>query len=341
MSYKASLSNAEIFGIMCNRIQKSVDLSAVLGDGFARATKAVPPFLIGNVFPEVYVEFPLKGDPAFDVSVLYYDLEPGEDIKSEYAGNCREMLDAYSSMKKEYRNVCCGFEIDTSAPDPYPAAVHFEPYQHTDLVIPFCDSLRLKSYGELYLKAIKRLETTWPPAFFGIFRGRDNAPLRVCGYIQPEERTKITENAKHLEKIFKTIGFEAYDDTMMEQIREAMSIAPLGIDYQIDIYANEKLGETFSLDLSLKESGADAVRSSLATGSSSKVIDFLLKYDIADERVGAISDIASSIAVPEQITDGKCAVRSVIIKPAWIKIRWKAGILQNAKCYCMLKSFVF
>ena len=339
MSFINSLTNDDIFEIMCLRIQKSLDVSALFGDSFERVKQAVPPFLVGKRFPEMYLEFPLKGKPFLDVSVLYSELEPGIAINSEYAGECIQMLDTFSSMCKKNPDICCGFELDTSDPVPAPAAVHFEHYMHTDLVIPFCESLGQRSYGELYLKAFRRLDPVWPPSFFGMFRGRSDAPLRICGYMAQKEKMLIIDDPGYMDHFFNTIGFNAYDKTMIDQIREVISIAPLGIDYQIDIYEDETVGEIFSLDISLVETAADAVRRSLSDGESAKVIDFLIQNGIADTRVAALYDIATSIAVPEQITDGKTAARSVIIKPAWIKIRWKAGILQNSKCYCMLKSY--
>ena len=340
MTYSGSLTNELIFELMCRRILGNTDSRALFGDCFSRMRTSVPPFLIGDEFPELYIEFPLKGDPFVDVSVLYGDLDKDSSIESVYAGNCADMLNTYSKMRKENPDVCCGFELDTSASAPYPAAVHFEPYSHTDLVIPFCDSIGARSYGQLYLKAFRRLGPDLAPSFFGVFRGRSDAPLRICGYIEKTIQKLICEDPGNVKKLFDKSGFTSYNDDMLVQISEAMNTAPIGIDYQMDIFPDESIGDVFSLDIALAENASDAVRRSLSDGASSRVIAMLHKYGIADERIHALSDIAASFAVPDQKKDGSSAVRTIIIKPAWIKIRWKAGKLQNAKCYCRLKSFL-
>ena len=340
MAEITALTNDLIYELMCRRVLNDTDTSMLFGDCFSRMRASVPPFLIGDVFPEVYFEFPLKGDPFGDVSILYGDLDPGCTIDSDYAGDCNAMLGAYSVMRKENHDASCGFELDTSSPVPGNAAVHFEPYSHTDLVIPFCDSIGARSYGELYLKAYRRLGPDLTPSFFGVFRGRGDAPLRVCGYIEKPLQKLLCEGSQNVKKIFDKKGFGSYNEDMLRQISEAMNTAPIGVDYQMDVYPDETLGDMFSLDIALLENASDAVRRSLSDGASSRVISFLHKYGIADDRTSALSDIAASFAVPDQKKDGSSAVRTFIIKPAWIKVRWRAGKLQNAKCYCRLKSFL-
>ena len=59
----------------------------LFGDSLARARKAVPPFLVGETFPNIYLEHPLAGDPFLDVTVVLGQIEPFTCIDSPAAGD--------------------------------------------------------------------------------------------------------------------------------------------------------------------------------------------------------------------------------------------------------------
>ncbi|MBR2683140.1 MAG: hypothetical protein IKE22_07745, partial [Atopobiaceae bacterium] len=129
-----------------------------------------------------------------------------------------------------------GFEIDTKEEVPPVAAVHFQPRRHPDLVQPFYESVGEPERARLHLDMAQRMPGTWPLSFFGLFRGRPGAPLRVCGYLDNAERRTCIESASHIAVTFDTIGFTAYNDMMLSQMATVMAVAPTTIDFQLDVH---------------------------------------------------------------------------------------------------------
>lgn len=86
---------------------------ALFGESQQHARLAVPPFLVGDTFPSVYLEHPLIGDPYLDVTILLNSLDLGTRIESPAAGEHGAMLDWYAGVHAEHSAICCGFELDT------------------------------------------------------------------------------------------------------------------------------------------------------------------------------------------------------------------------------------
>lgn len=312
------LTYEDSFNIMCDRLKNCCCDRLFSADDLLRVRKAVTPFLVGSRFPEIYLEFPLADSPFLDATVLYNRLNGQEVISSPLAKGCEKMPACFSDLQKEHSRICCGFEIDTDRPDAA-AAVHFEPYEHTECVPAFCESIGVDAYGRLYLKMAERMKNMWPLSFFGMFRGRSDAPLRVCGYLA----TKDHRAAYSVENAFETAGFFAYDDKMLEDIKTVICSASSGLDYQMDVYPDGTTGDTFSLDVAL-------------SGNDDMTMSLLRKWNIADKRLDMISEMKSSFAIPVVNEKGTTAY-IMIIDPSWVKFRWRNKVLQNAKCYCKLK----
>ena len=103
---------------------------ALFGNSLQRARAAVPPFLVGKIFPDVYFEHPLCGDP--------FGLEPGTRVDSAAAGDHAAMLDWLANARRDCSDIGFGFELDTKEEELPTAAVHFQPRWRTELVRPFC-----------------------------------------------------------------------------------------------------------------------------------------------------------------------------------------------------------
>lgn len=338
-SFFQGFTNEEVFEMMCLRAGREGRDDRLFGGLGRRATSLIRPFIIGRSFPIVFWEFPLKGDPYLDISVLYKTLSEEDFVASPYATGCEKLIPVYSRMRREHHDICFGFELDTSKKDPGLAAVHFEPRQHTELVGPFCGSIGEDAYGRLYLRMASKLSDVIPPSFFGMFRGRPDAPLRICGYMGQEETAAIAGGSDILIKLFRTVGFTAYDGQMLDDIREFLGLAPFAADYQFDIYPDETAGDVFSIDVRLFASTKNSVRESFERGAAASAMSFFRKRGIADERSDLISGMAASFAFPVQDESDGIFGQAMILHPMWLKIRWKDSRLQNAKCYSVLKSY--
>ena len=328
----------ELFELMCIRAGKDGRNEVLFGGCMEKAIELGRPFIVGNRFPCIFLECPLKGDPFLDLTFLYGQLPEGVSIKSRYAEKSIDVLSCYSDMRAHYPDINFGFEIDTSREDPGMAAVHFEPRNHTELVAPFCASIGEAKSGELYLETAAKLADSFPLSYFGMFRGRSDSPLRVCGYLGKGERESIIKDRDHLLRLFDTVGFTAYDDAMAGIIVNIIKLAPRDVDYQLDIYPDRKAGEIFSLDIRLPEKTAEDIKRSFKTGTSAAFLSRLCDLGIVDGRIDMLCDMATSKVFPGTNKAGKPAGCVMLIRPEWIKIRWNGAILQNAKCYSSMKG---
>ena len=326
-------SFADSFEVLCLQIAADGRGPVLFGDSVDRAREAGRPFMVGEEFPSVYLEFPLSGEPFLDVTLLYSKLDSGTRIDSPAASGSEDMLDWYASACAGYEHVNVGFELDTGKPELPAAAVHFQPRMHTELVEPFCEVIGEPERAKLYLDLAARMPEGWELSFFGLFRGRPGSPLRVCGYLAADVKAACAENPAELAAVFDKVGFSAYDDAMLAQVSELMAIAPGGIDFQLDIYPDGPLGDAFAFDVQFEIEQPWAVEENFSSGPGARVMETLAKWGAADERWKLAAGAAFARAIPLPTEDGELKRYSFTVIPQWLKARWRAGVLQPSKLY--------
>ena len=209
---------------------------------------------------------------------------------------------------------------------------------HTELVMPFCETIGEEERGRLYLELGARMPKGWPLSFFGMFRGRADSPLRVCGYIDDDEKQALAASADHLKTVFDSIGFTAYDDSMLGRITELAAAAPGTIDFQFDIYPDGHLGNTFALDVQFAIKQPEAVRESFANGPAARVMRLLENWGATDERWKLTPDAAFARAIPIVLDDGSKDSYAFTLMPQWTKVRWRNRQLQPSKMYLLASA---
>lgn len=305
----------------------------LFGESLDRAREEVPPFLVGERFPDVYLEHPLIGEPFVDVTVLLGEVEPGTRVASPLAGEHGAMLDWYAETRREQDGITCGFEIDTKQAEPPVAAVHFQPRMHRECVRPFCDAIGEPERAPLYLGLDRRMPSGWPLSFFGLFRGRAAAPLRVCGYLGRAEIHACAKDPLKVAQAFDAIGFAAYDSVMLTQVSALMAAAPGTVDFQFDVYPDGSLGSTFAIDVRFDIQQPQIVRASFESGPCARVMGLLEGWGVADERWRLGGQAAFARAVPVELADGTLGRYAFTLMPQWVKARWTDCEMQPSKLY--------
>ena len=311
---------------------------ALFGESFERARTATLPFLVGPTCPTIYFEHPLIGEPFLDVTLLYNSLEPKTRIASDLAQGTEGLLEWYSSLPTQTQGVSMGFELDTKDPKPSQAAVHFQPRERTELVRPFFEALGEPERARLYLDLAARMPQGWPLAFFGVFRGRADFPLRVCGYMDPSEAKACAQSPGHLAKRFAEIGFAAFDQAMLEQVCALMAAAPGGIDFQFDVYPDGSLGEVFAIDTQFEIAQPEAVEGAFENGRAGRLMRLLEEWGVADGRWQLGVQAAFARALPVEPEGGGLGRYALTLMPQWAKARWSNAALQPSKLYLLGKA---
>ena len=305
----------------------------LFGDSLARARESALPFMIGREFPDVYLEHPLSGAPSLDVTVLLGQIDAGTRIESPAAGEHAAILDWYASVKREHDCVTCGFELDTKEDALSTAAVHFQPRAHEELVRPFCEAAGALQAAGLYLGQVARMPAGWPLSFFGMFRGRLESPLRVCGYLDGAEKAACAADPAHLADAFDAAGFSAYDGAMLDRASALLAAAPGGTDFQFDVLPDGSLGPTFAIDVQFGIEQPEAVQNAFDVGAGARVMGLLEEWGVADDRWRYAVASAFARAIPVELDGGGTGRFAFALMPQWAKARWAGGELRPAKLY--------
>ena len=310
----------------------------LFGDSLERACRAILPFVEGVDFPSLYLEFPLAGDPFLDVTALYGKLEPGVRFDSPAAAGTEGLLDWYADASASCDDISFGFELDTKSASPGPAAVHFQPRSRIELAAPFCNAAGREDAGLLYTDLVSRMPEGWPPAFFGLFRGRAGSPLRVCGYLGMAEKHRCSEDPSRLEEVFRGVGFTAYDDLMLTRLSAALAAAPSTVDFQFDILPDGTPGSTFAIDIGFRTEESEKIRASFLAGPFADVMNLFESWGSADSRWKLVSDMCFTRSLPVEDENGNARHLALVLQPHWIKLRWTDAVLLNSKMYCLANS---
>lgn len=326
-------SNSDAFEVLCLQAANDGRGPVLFGDNVDIVRKEARPFMLEGKFPSVYLECPLIGDPFLDVTMLYSQVDSGVRIASKAAEGTEELIDWFSSECSHHPGVCFGFELDTKEPQLPKAAVHFQPRAHHEFVKPFCAVVGEPERAKLYLDFDRRLPEQWELSFFGMFRGRPNSPLRVCGYLVNDEAIACAHDPHRLVHVFDEAGFTHYDDTMIGQICEFMAAAPDSLDFQFDLYPDGTTGDVFALDVKFGIAQPEAVCESFSSGAGARIMHLLEKWGVADERWKLGAQVAFARKILVMLEDESIRYYGFTLMPLWVKVRWKNGILQPSKLY--------
>ncbi|MBQ9042973.1 MAG: hypothetical protein IJ111_09210 [Eggerthellaceae bacterium] len=326
-------THAQAFEVLLLQAADEGRDAALFGGAACRVRDAALPFLIGEKFPEIYLEFPLAGEPFLDVTLLYGELDEDARIDSALAAGCEDIISFYARERAKDESIGFGFEIDCSGPVPSAAGVHFQPRSRTDLVAPFCEAVGSSGKAALYLSQDERMAQGWPLAFFGMFRGRADSPLRVCGYLKEGERHACAADPDRLARALEQAGFTAYDEAMLAQAACVLGLAPADADFQLDVLGDGSLGDMFAIDVRFDSMSSEDVCKSFANGAGAAIMAKLREWGIADERMAHVADMAFTRGVDLWADDGSCVPFGFTLVPGWLKVRWRGGVLQPAKMY--------
>ena len=310
----------------------------LFGECLERVKKTLPDFVnLGDLddFPDLYLEFPLLGDPFLDVTVLYTNIPDDALIASPLAAGTEQMMAWLAQVKNKYPDVCGGFEIDTKLPSQISAAVVFQPREHTELAKELCKIIGELHYGQLYEKMAGCMSKDWKLSYFGLYKGRPGLPLRISGYMSREQIVSCVEAPDSLIRLFNAAGFTAYDDQMIREICSVLAVSPQSVDYQFDIYPDGSVGDSFAIDTSFAIKQPEAVISAFhdPEGSGAGYFDLLQKWGIADERCKKGLEAVFAGALPM-----KEGALTLSVFPQWFKVRWISKKLQPAKMYMLAKA---
>ena len=310
---------------------------ALFGESYPLARRAYERTLIGSACPDAYLEFPLLGEPGFDILSVHGYVEPGARFAPGAGFGRQDMFDWFEGVCTPDGNVSCGIELDTSTGETERAGVYLQQRKRTELVAPFLASIGESARTQGYLDVLGRMPSGWPPSYVGLFPGRPGTPLRIGGYMGMDELARCADDPAHLGSCFRQIGFESYDRDMLERCSAFMRMAP-AVDFQFDIMADGSLGDTFGLSLSFNGTKPREARECMESGYGAKLMGLLQEWGLADDRWRLIAGAAFARHVGIEREDGSEGRLALCVLFNYAKVKFSGCEPRPAKFYLMLKA---
>ena len=305
---------------------------ALFGDSFELARPVYERTLVGNSYPTAYLEFPLLGEPCFDLLSVHGYVEEGSRFAPGAGFGYQSMIDWFSGVCEPDGIVSCGIELDLSTGETERAGVYLQQREHHELVAPFLESVGEAERTQSYLDVLARMPEGWPPSYVGLFPGREGLPLRIGGYMGASERGRCAEDPAHLGDRFRQIGFSAFDEPMLKRCAEFLRLAP-SADFQFDIMPDGSLGDTFGLSLSFNETKPREAHACMESGYGARLMQTLQEWGLADDRWKLIAGAAFARHVGFDRDDGTEGRFALCIRFNYAKVKFTACEPRPAKFY--------
>jgi hypothetical protein len=177
----------------------------------------------------------------------------------------------------------------------------------------------------------------WPPAYVGLFPGREGTPLRIGGYLGSDVQKACADDLSLLAAQFDQIGFSAYDEKMLSQCGVFLSLAPT-VDFQFDIMPDGTLGDVFGLSLSFNETKPRQAHNCMKSGYGARICSTLEEWGLADERWKLIADAAFARYVPYSREDGSQGNFALCVLFNYAKVKFAGAVAQPAKFYLIMST---
>lgn len=305
---------------------------ALFGNSFDIARSVYGRTLIGNDYPDAYLEFPLLGPPCFDLLSVHNTVQPGSKFAPGAGFGYQAMFDWFAGVCATGVNASCGIELDTSAGETERAGVYLQYRKHQNLIAPFLESIGEGARAESFLAVADRMPEGWPPAYVGLFPGRAGTPMRIGGYLAGDIQKACAKDPALLAAQFDQIGFSAYNSEMLERCSTFLTLAP-SLDFQFDIMPNGTLSDIFGLSLSFNETKPREARACMESGYGAHICTTLQDWGLADDRWRLIAGAAFARHVPFDREDGTTGRFALCCLFNYAKIKFAGGVAQPAKFY--------
>lgn len=331
------LSQMQVFDVLYALAARDGREAALFGDSITYGRPAFEKTLIGTAYPTVYLEFPLLGDPCFDILTIIGSVDAGDAFAPGAGYGYQAMFEWFAGLDEGGKSVSCGIEVDVGHGERERAGVYVQYRDQTDLIPQFFEAIGEKERTEGYLAMLERMPKGWPPAYAGLFPGRAGTPVRIGGYMSRNAHAACSNDPAELAKAFDAAGFGAYDQAMLSLCSKFMALAPQ-VDFQFDIMPDGSFGNTFGLSLSFNETVPRNARECMETGYGAKTMMMLEGLGLADDRWKLLANSTFARHIPYTRADGTESRLALVVCFNYAKIKFVDGVAQPAKFYLALKA---
>ncbi|MDO4538138.1 MAG: hypothetical protein Q4B54_08245 [Coriobacteriales bacterium] len=298
--------------------------AALFGPSAPCAQEAFARGLCDDIFPELWFELPLMGDPWFDLHMLVARKDMHEGVR--FAGLGGPYADALSwfAQSEDTRQLALSFDTGKGNAQE-PALQLLLDRRSMSAAQAFLGAAGHEESFDSYRAFIHSMPSEWYACYLGLFPARTDANwVRVECILNRDAQRAYAHDAELLRSQLAQVGMSATSDVLVNQIQE-LARSPLPLEFQFNVGADGQALSTMSASLRFQPEH---------WRNPGEIAEPLFRrvygWGLADERCALLAKTVFS----KRATKGDESSRLWCF-PAFVKLRWTDGVPVDAKTYLM------
>ena len=307
----------------------------LFGKSAAAGREAFVRSITGEVFPEMWFELPLLGEPWFDVHVPaeHYDVAGKQVSYPGQGGVYAKALEWFAAQPEHtVRQLFLSYDSSTGDLD-HPAVQLLLNGRGTSVPHAFLEAVDRADLCDAYGAFVGRIPPAWYACYVGVFPGRvgrDGTPwLRVECLVDEERQRVYAQDAEALRKDLEQTGLSCVNDELLECI-QTFARASFKLEFQFNVDEQGRalpiLGASLRFD-------ADTWSDASSMLELARLMAQVQEWGLADDRWHALAQVPFA----KRVTRGDEFIK-IFCFPAFVKLRWRDGEPLDAKAYLQIDA---
>ena len=320
----------QLFDILYALADRDGREAALFGRSLSFAREAFARSIASELFPEVWFEIPLAGDPWFDLHLLTSRdaLNPGMVFSAEDTGSHPQVFEWFAKQEG-VRQLALSWDVgkgNTTLPAVQVLVTKSDP----EIPYSFLRAVGQSGLQDAYRTFTEHMPHTWFACYTGVF------PNRECNFVRveciPSRRMQhvYAQDASLLEAHLRQIGICDLGKTIVSRC-QMLARLPFQIEFQFDVMPDGTPGPTFSASARFAcPPGEDGWSSFDQSGAAGELMKSIETWGLASDRWRMLADTIFAKRITQ--ADTSCILFNF---PAFVKLRWRGGEPLDAKVYLL------
>ena len=327
----------ELFDALFDRVATEKNTDALFG-ALAKNRALLHEKLCGKPFSLLYLEFPLAGEPGFDLHVIHGAnvIRQNAPYAAELFGGQGDFLSWYGRENPGGDGLDMVYDLrDGTALSPM---IYLKLADGPMDFASFFTHIADAGTAERFLAAMARLPDGWDMWYTGLHKRRAKMPLRLGSFLVDALKQEYAADMRRFAAALMDIGFPVLPSPAMRDKLRALFSFPVPIDVQLDLLNDGTLGDILGISLTTGAMGRDALAASFVGGWMQDAANLLTEWGVADARVRLLPQATFSISKILRSRDGERARFILSSHLSFVKVRFQGAGTQpiDAKAYICL-----
>lgn len=327
------MNRVMIYDIIYSLAAKDGREKILFGSSAAAGHKAFERSITGEVFPEMWIELPLLGDPWFDVHVPaeYYDVSGKQVSYPGQGGVYAQALSWFANQPNgTVRQLFLSYDSSTGDLD-HPAVQLLVNGPDVSVPLAFLEATGRADLCDAYRTFASRMPVQWYACYVGVFPGRagfDGARwLRVECLLNEGLQKTYADDAEALRRDLERVGFSCVNDELVDRI-QTFARTSFDLEFQFDVSEEGLALPTLGASLRFN---ADAWSDGSSMMELVRLMTQVQEWGLADDRWHELAQVPYAKRV-----SFKGETIKIYCYPAFVKLRWRDGKPLDAKAYLLI-----